>query len=89
MSRMPAKKSRKMLAPRIASPVTIPRYCWTGCPSTALVVVTIIARLLLYYSATDRARLLAPNSRAHHVRNRPAGRDSADLSRTRAVAPIA
>jgi hypothetical protein len=54
-----------------------------------LVVVTIIALLLLYYSATDRARLSVPNSRAHHVRNRLAGRDNADLSRARAVAPIA
>src|SRR5688572_15705314 len=45
MSRMPAKKSRKMLAPRIASPMTRPRYSRTRRPSTLVVVVQSIAHI--------------------------------------------
>src|SRR3546814_16842180 len=39
MSVMLANRSRKMLAPTMTSPVTMPRYSRTGRPSTVVVVV--------------------------------------------------
>src|SRR3546814_7931371 len=42
-SRMPAKRSRTRLAPKIASPLQMPRYCTIRLPSTDEVVVTIMA----------------------------------------------
>src|SRR5687767_3441497 len=47
MSRMPAKKSLKMLAPSIASPVTIPRCRLTRFPSTTSVVTVSISWFLV------------------------------------------
>src|ERR671915_228394 len=44
MSRTPANRSRTMLAPRIASPVTTPRYSVIARPSTPGVVVWIKAQ---------------------------------------------
>src|SRR4051794_20330231 len=43
MSRIPAKRSRKMFAPIMASPVTMPRYSLMRLPSMFGVVVTIIS----------------------------------------------
>src|SRR5687768_6576870 len=54
MSRTLAKKSRKTLAPRIASPVTIPWYSTTRRPSTPGVVVTIIVPPDADLAATGR-----------------------------------
>src|SRR5215211_9437884 len=48
MSLKPANRSRKALAPRTASPVTIPTYSLTGLPSMAVVVLTIILILLQF-----------------------------------------
>src|SRR5688500_13654672 len=42
MSRIPAKKSLKMLAPRIASPLTSPKCFWLVAPATACVVTTSV-----------------------------------------------
>src|SRR5687767_10153603 len=47
MSRMPAKKSLKMLAPRMASPLTRPRYRLMRRPSMDGVVTTSICDLRL------------------------------------------
>src|SRR6188768_2034339 len=57
MSRMPAKTSMNTLAPRIASPVTRPRYLVMRVPSMFDVVVTSMSSCLLtvgYDSRSDR-----------------------------------
>src|SRR5215211_1430944 len=51
MSLKPANRSRKALAPRTASPVTMPTYSLTGLPSMAVVVLTIIGILLQFCGA--------------------------------------
>src|SRR5918996_5247960 len=58
MSRMPANTSLNTLAPRIASPVTIPRYSVVARPSTDGVVVTIIPRAYEPHPAPLRGPLI-------------------------------
>src|SRR3954453_17178803 len=55
MSRMPANRSRKMFAPRIASPLTSPRY-WVITRPSRLGVVTTSMRLPFLLRLTNSGR---------------------------------
>src|SRR5918993_4224652 len=63
MSLRPAKRSRKALAPKTASPVTTPTYSLTGVPSRAVVVLTIISILLLSFAALRLVSRVPPYPR--------------------------
>ena len=55
MSRIPAKKSRKMFAPRIASPVTTPQYSVMVCPSGLALLKTAYFLSSLAFNALATA----------------------------------
>src|SRR5690606_7835800 len=79
MSRIPAKKSRKMFAPRIASPLTSPRYCAIFRPSIKSVVTT----------SMTAPRLEHPRPRPRRSTTRSRGSCSARGRATSGAAPAA